>query len=148
LTLFRRSGDTWAVSRSLSDLGQIRVLQGNFAEAKAFAAEGVTLSLQLGDVREVAWYLETFAAAHAAQGDAGRAARLWGAADRLLESVGSPLLPLGMLRDRFWDRARESLGEPAFQAALSEGRAMSQAQAVQYALAAPPDARAPQDAAG
>jgi non-specific serine/threonine protein kinase len=136
LALFRRSDDMWAVSRTLTDLGQIRVLQGHFAEAKAFAAEGVTLSLQLGDVREIAWYLEIFAATQAAQGDAGRAARLWGALDRLLESVGVPLMPEFTLREPYLNGARESLGEPAFQDAMSEGRAMSLAQAVDYALAA------------
>jgi len=89
----------------------------------------------LGDRREVAWYLEIFAAAEAGQGDAGRAARLWGASDRLLERVGSPLLPEArILRDRYFDSARESLGEGPFEAALSEGRAMSLKQAVQYAL--------------
>jgi non-specific serine/threonine protein kinase len=135
LALFRRSDDMWAVSRTLTDLGQIRVLQGHFADAKAFAAEGVILSLQLGDVREIAWYLEIFAATQAAQGNAGRAARLWGALDRLLESVGVALMPEFTLRDPYLDGARESLGESAFQDALSEGRAMSLRQAVQYALA-------------
>ena len=148
LALFRRSEDLWAVSRTLTDLGQIRVLQGHFAEAKAFAAEGVTLSLQLGDVREVAWYLEIFAATNAAQGDAGGAARLWAALDRLLESVGCPLMPEFTLRDVYLNGARESLGEDAFQAALLEGRAMSQAQAVQYALSTVSDDRSPQDAHG
>ena len=137
-----------AVSRTLTDLGQIRVLQGHFAEAKAFAAEGVTLSLQLGDVREIAWYLEIFAATHAAQGDAGRAARLWGSLDRLLESVGAPLMPEFMLRDPYLNGARESLGEPAFQDALSEGRAMSLKQAVQYALAETFHDRVADDAVG
>jgi hypothetical protein len=42
--------------------------------------------------------------------------------------------------------ARESLGEDAFQAALLDGRAMSQAQAVQYALSMVSDDRPPQDA--
>jgi predicted ATPase len=145
LALFRRSDDMWAVSRTLTDLGQIRVLQGHFAEAKAFAAEGVTLSLQLGDIREIAWYLEIFAATHAAQGDAGHAVRLWGALDRLLESVGAPLMPEFKLRDFYLNGARESLGEPAFKDAMSEGRAMSLQQAVQYALAETSRDHAPDD---
>jgi hypothetical protein len=37
-------------------------------------------------------------------------------------------------RDRYFDRARESLGDSAFQTALSNGRAMSLTQAVEYAL--------------
>jgi hypothetical protein len=60
---------------------------------------------------------------------------LWGAADQLLESVGAPLNPLFEdLRDRYFDDVRKACGERAFQAALSEGRAMSLTEAVQYAL--------------
>jgi hypothetical protein len=44
-------------------------------------------------------------------------------------------MPEFTLRDRYLNGARESLGEVAFQAALLEGRAMSQAQAIQYAVA-------------
>ena len=43
-------------------------------------------------------------------------------------------MPEFTLRDRYLNGARESLGEPAFHAALSEGRAMSLKQAIQYAL--------------
>jgi non-specific serine/threonine protein kinase len=133
--LYRRTGDTWSVSRELVDFGQVRVLQGRFAEARALGAEGIALSLQLEDRREIAWYLEVFAGAEAAQGDAERAARLWGASDRLLESVGTPLLPdIAVHRDRYLESVRNSLGDSAFQAALSEGRAMSVTQAVHYAL--------------
>jgi non-specific serine/threonine protein kinase len=112
LGLWRRTGDTWAISRGLADLGQVRVLQGHYAQAKAFGAEGVALSQQLGDRREIAYYLEIFAAAAAGQGDAGRAARLWGASDGLLESVGSALLVHAkLLHDRYFDGAKASLGE-------------------------------------
>jgi non-specific serine/threonine protein kinase len=146
LALFRRTRDVWILSRTLTDLGQIRVLQGRVVEARAIADEGLSLSLQLGDVREVAYHFEIFAATHAAQGNAGRAARLWGALDRLLESVGSPLMPGFKLRDGYLKGARESLGELAFQDALSEGRTMSLQQAVHYALDATSHDRTPDDA--
>jgi tetratricopeptide (TPR) repeat protein len=135
LELFRDTGDKWGISRCLCDLGQLLVPQGHYAQAKALGAEGIALSQELGDRREVAWYLEIFAAAAAAQGESGRAARLWGASDRLLDSVGSPLLfEAQSLHDRYFDGAKESLGEGPFHAALSEGRAMSLTQSVQYAL--------------
>jgi non-specific serine/threonine protein kinase len=135
LELFRRSGDIWGVSRMLTNVGQVAVLQGNCAGARALAAEGIALSQELGDRREVALYLEIFAAAEAGQGDVARATRLWGASDRLLESVGSPLQPENaMLRDRYFETAKASLGDAAFQGALTEGRAMALTQAIQYAL--------------
>jgi hypothetical protein len=53
----------------------------------------------------------------------------------LLESVGAGLAPpMKSFRDLYFDRARESLGDSAFQTALSDGRAMSLTQAVEYAL--------------
>ena len=135
LELFRRSGDMWGISRMLTNVGQVSVLQRHYSRAKVLAAEGIALSQELGDRREVALYLEIFAAAEAGQGDPGRAARLWGASDRLLESVGSPLQPENaMLRDRCLNAAKESLGDRLFQAALSEGRAMTLKEAIQYAL--------------
>jgi len=135
LELFRRSGDMWGISRMLTNLGQVSVLQTHYVRAKALAAEGIALSQKLGDRREVALYLEICAAAEAGQGNVARAARLWGASDRLLESVGSPLQPENaMLRDRCFDSAKESLGESLFQAALSEGRTMTLRKAIQYAL--------------
>jgi hypothetical protein len=39
-----------------------------------------------------------------------------------------------MLRDRCFNNAKESLGEGLFQAGLSEGRAMTLREAIQYAL--------------
>jgi len=40
------------------------------------------------------------------------------------------------IRDRHFDGVRAALGDAAFQAAFSEGRAMSMWQAIQYALEA------------
>ena len=135
LELFRRSGDIWGISRMLTNVGQVAVLQGHYVRAKALAAEGIALSQGLGDRREVALYLEICAAAEAGRDDFARAARLWGASDRLLESVGSPLQPENaMLRDRYMEGAQVSLGDNAFQAASSEGRAMSLSEAIHYAL--------------
>jgi len=135
LELFRRTGDKWAMAVLLQDLGCIRVVQGHYAQAEAVGAEGIALNQELGDRRGVAWCLDIYAAAAAAEGEAGRAARLWGASDGLLEIVGAPLLPQNIwLRDRYFDSVKESLGDGSFQAILSEGRAMSLKQAIRYAV--------------
>ena len=65
------------------------------------------------------------------------AARLWGAMFGLLDSMASPLQASikMMIGDRYIDRAKEALGADAFEQALSEGRAMSLQQAIQYAVA-------------
>jgi hypothetical protein len=58
---------------------------------------------------------------------------LWGASDGLFDSVGAVSF-YKSIRDRYFDTARESLGDTAFQAALATGRAMSLKHAIQYAL--------------
>jgi hypothetical protein len=70
---------------------------------------------------------------------------LRGAADTLLEAVGSSLpAQFESFRASYLGQVSELLAADAFQAALSVGRAMTPAQALQYALAAtgppnPPD---------
>jgi hypothetical protein len=64
-----------------------------------------------------------------------RAARLFGAAAALREAIGAPMPPSEheAYRRRVC-RAREMLGEAAFDAARAEGRAMTPDQAIAYAL--------------
>ena len=134
--LARETGDTFLIIKALANLATIRVLQERCDEARELGAEAMLLSQQLEDRGGAAMSLESLAAAEAAAGQAIRAARLWGAADQLLESVGALLNPLfRQLRDRYVDDVRRSCGGDAFQRALSEGRAMSVTRAVQYALA-------------
>ena len=77
--------------------------------------------------------LEILGAAEAASGQCVRATQLWGASDGLFDSVGAASF-YKSIRDRYFDTARESLGDTAFQAALAKGRAMSLKHAIQYAL--------------
>jgi non-specific serine/threonine protein kinase len=90
----------------------------------------------------------------ALQGEPARASRLWGASEVLREVLGLPLTSL--VRDRYdyegyLAAARAELDEAAFEAAWSEGRAMSPEQAIEYALGteepAPPAAPKPEERA-
>ena len=64
-----------------------------------------------------------------------RAARLFGAAERLREVSGLPLTPDEKVwNDRGIPAARTLLGDRAFAAAWDEGRALFWEQAVAYAL--------------
>jgi non-specific serine/threonine protein kinase len=136
LELIRQTGDSFVIGIGLGDLALVRVLQGLYHEAKEFACEGIVLCQQAGDRRGTAWCLESLADALAAQGQAMNAARLWSAADELLSSIGLSSPPTyKQVRHRFLDRVKEALGDRAFEAVSSEGRAMSLTQAVQYALA-------------
>ena len=65
-----------------------------------------------------------------------RAARMFGAAERLRESIDA-VLPLAeqLELDRNVSRLRAHLGDAALQSAWAEGRAMTLEQAIEYALA-------------
>lgn len=92
----------------------------------------------MGDTRGVAYCLQSIAMVDAAEGHAIRAARLLGAAEGLLESVGAAgQTTVTRVQEGFLSAAVASIGDAAFQAAATEGRAMPFAQAIQYALEGP-----------
>ncbi len=133
--LLRQTGETWGLGILLGDLAGLRLLQGRYADARALGHEAIFLCEELGDRRGVAWSLATLATAEAAEGRSDRAARLWGASAGALEAMGVPAqLTIKRVQDRFLDVAKASMGEHAFQAASSQGRALSLKQAVQVAL--------------
>jgi non-specific serine/threonine protein kinase len=136
LELSRRQGDKWGMGISLGDLALLRVVQHRYAQARALCAEGIALSREFGDRRGIGWCLGILSGAEAADGHALRAARLRGAMEGLLESVGAPVqasydLWIG---DRSLDAMKDSLGDSVFQAAVTEGRTMSLARAIQLGL--------------
>jgi predicted ATPase/DNA-binding SARP family transcriptional activator/DNA-binding CsgD family transcriptional regulator len=153
LSLFRELDDEWCVARTLSWLGLVTAYKGDDHEAAAgFLREGLALIQRIGDWEWATYCLESFAALAGAQGDGTRAARLYGAAEALRETIGAPLPPVDRPDyDRSVAAARSRLDEAAFAAAWAEGRAMPLETAVEYALAderpAPPPASAPEESA-
>jgi hypothetical protein len=130
----RQEGETWSLGVLLSAAAGLRVVRQDFVQASAQASEALSLCQELEDPRGMAWSLEVFAGLLAAGGDADGAARLWGAAEGLLESVGGSLAPsIKWVRDRYIEPIRTSLGDASFKSARAEGRAMSPVQAMALA---------------
>ena len=103
-------------------------------KARAYASEALSIYRELEDPRGIAWSLDVFAGLIATEGHAAEAARLWGASDGLLATVGGTLVPtIGWIRDRYFEPARAALGERAFEAARAEGRAMAPERAIALA---------------
>ncbi|MEO8259109.1 MAG: winged helix-turn-helix domain-containing protein [Acidobacteriota bacterium] len=127
--------DPWASSIHVSSLVGLRVVQGRYAEANALAAEGVALCRDIEDPIRTAWSLVGVAAAYAVQGRPLNAARLWGASEQLLDSAAASLPPTQRwIRDHHFENVKAALGDVAFQAAFSDGRAMSMRQAIESVL--------------
>jgi non-specific serine/threonine protein kinase len=143
LMQYRASGDMYAVAVALNHCGMVALDQGDEAQAGAHLAESLTLQRELGDHWQTALALELCAGVTAAQGrragDAQpgglRAARLFGAAEALRETLGAPILPHNQeYHQRRVMAARAQLDEAAFAAAWAEGRVMTLKQAIAEAL--------------
>ena len=136
LVLVRQQGEKWGMGIALFDLGLLRTVQHRYAQARALCAEGLVLYQEFGDRRGIAYCLGILAAVELAEGHALRAARLRGAMEALLESVGLPVQATynEWIGDRSFATMKESLGDSEFEAALAEGRTMSLVRAIQFGL--------------
>ena len=130
----RRAGEAWGLSILLSAAAGLRIVRQDFDQARAQASEAMSLCQELEDPRGIAWSLDVFAGLLAAGGHADGAARLWGASDGLLASVGGSLVPsIGWIRDRYFEPVKTSLGVAPFETARAEGRAMPLVHAIALA---------------
>jgi predicted ATPase/DNA-binding winged helix-turn-helix (wHTH) protein len=136
LAICRRRGEKWGVGIVLYDLALLRVVQQRHADARTLCAEGIALSREFGDRRGIAWWLGILSGVEAAEGHALRGARLRGAMEGLVESVGAPIQATyhEWIGDRSLDTMKNALGEREFQAAVAEGRSMSLERAIAFGL--------------
>ena len=125
LTNYRDVGDRQGIRAALSSLGWLALTYGDVETARRRYEESLEV-LRCEPPRPRAQSLAGLAEVAAMQGHATWAARLWGAAERQLQSADA-VLP-SVLRpaySRLLATARAQLGEAAFTAAWSEGQHMS-----------------------
>jgi predicted ATPase/DNA-binding SARP family transcriptional activator len=135
LEIGRELGNMMGVAQSLGNLGNVAWSQGDYASARSLQEESLDIKRQLGDRRGIASSLEAFAGLNGKAIKREKAARLWGAAERLREEIGSPLRPTDQEEQNGAAAAvRAAIGENAFAAAWAEGRIMTMEQAIEYAL--------------
>ena len=110
--------------------------QGNVEQAERLLKEGLAWQRELENRRQIAESLERFAILAVGRRQPGRAAQLLGAASMLRKRLGAPLPPIEHAGiDSTVTAVRAQLGEAAFDAAWTEGQAMTLEQAVAEALA-------------
>ncbi|MFL5735691.1 MAG: tetratricopeptide repeat protein [Chloroflexia bacterium] len=145
LSISRSLGDEWGISTVLNNLSLVARAAGDPYTARPLVQESLRIRRGLGDKYAIAFSLAGLAALAAEEaarhegiqgvGPATRAARLLGATDYLLETIGARLDPLYNTEyERSTAAARARLGDAAFEQALQEGAAMSLAQAMAYGL--------------
>ena len=130
LALFREMGEREGMIQTQRLLASALALQGNHGAAQSLYEESLVIARTLDDKELMASCLEGLASVVAAQGELPWAARLWGAAEALRETLGTPLPPVYRADyECFVATARTQLGEQAFAAAWAEGRTMTPEQA-------------------
>jgi non-specific serine/threonine protein kinase len=126
-----------------------RWLQHDLPQVIAHTKEALRLNGALHDQVGVAWCVEMLAWVAAAEDDAQRAAVLFGMGDTLWEQIGGWLSGWGTVREvssQCRAKARDALGQPAFEAAVQRGKSFTLDEAVAYALGeqpTPPPAASP-----
>ena len=135
LALCRETRDKHGTSIALLTLAGVAQAERDYERARDLFDEGLTVSAELGNEADIVHCLEGLATVAGEEGRIVRAARLWGAAESLLEKIEAVYT---YVPDRSINRsqvaARSKTDEAAWEAAWAEGRVMSLEQAVEYAL--------------
>jgi len=135
LTLFRDPEDRYLECRARHFLGQAARLTGNYAQARASYRRAVIILAEMNNSWGLFYLLEALACLAAAEAQWERAARLFGAAERLGETIGSLIAPIERAEcERDMAAARAALGEPAFAVAWAAGQALTLDEMIAYAL--------------
>jgi predicted ATPase/serine/threonine protein kinase len=125
LVVARRSHHEHGVSVNLCNLGAVLCEMGDPDAAEACYEESLAASRALGSVEGIGLCVDGLGAVAAKRREWARAAKLAGAAEAILDSVGAKLAPPDRaFRERYLAEALANLGEEPFEAALAEGRAL------------------------
>jgi predicted ATPase/DNA-binding SARP family transcriptional activator len=135
LAIHREQGNRQPMPDPLNKLGTVALRQGDYEAARARFEESLTICHEVGDKPRLAQTLEGLASLAGTRSRPARAARLFGAAATLRETIGAPVHPAHRpaLEQRVTE-TRAILGEEAFTAGWAAGRALTLDEAVAEAL--------------
>jgi non-specific serine/threonine protein kinase len=135
LITVREVGERFGEAVTLRSLGMVECADGNLKAAEQHLAESLAICGKLSDRVNTAAAIEGLAHVAVAIDTPRRAARMWGAAERLREEVGSRL-PVyeHAAHAKVLEAARAAVGQEEFNKAWQEGRAMTLEDAVRYTL--------------
>ena len=138
LNIFRAEGDQTHVAWGLEGLAGIAYLKKDFAGAFEFHLESLKFKVDVMDKLGIAYSFEGLAQISAAEGQSEEAAILWGAANRIRETIR---VPLESSRENIYTSlitiAREQIGDEVFDKAWKKGKSMTLNEAIEYALTLP-----------
>jgi tetratricopeptide (TPR) repeat protein len=135
LEIHRELGIRRGEAECLGNLAYVALEQGEYPVARAWFEQALAANREAEYPKWDAELLLGVAQLAAALRADARAARLWGAAEGLRETIGTPLPPSRReTYERQVSEVRAALGEEAFAGVWAEGRVMSREEAIDYAL--------------
>ena len=141
----RRRHDPLAVYIALFTAAQVAITTGDTDRARRQLEEGIALSLDTGDLANLAYFLEALSVVEAQAGRHTRIGVLYGAARRLRESVGANVYgyykPDEALLAEALAAAEAALGEAEFAASVDAGRRLTVPEVAAYARGLQADGR-------
>jgi tetratricopeptide (TPR) repeat protein len=142
VALFREVDDTWGIASALFRMAMVALDEGAYPQVGTYLVESLIRLRELGERWQIVNTLEVLSCLAAVQGQQLedmqpsllRSARIFGATERLRETLSAPVLPS---EQHFYERGVAILHahlDAATLAAWAEGRAMTLEQAIEYAL--------------
>jgi hypothetical protein len=140
LAISRQLGDRWSEHFAHHFLGDVAVMEGDFAEAERRYRLSLEAAWQTGDQVESCYELQGMAMAAAGNGEAERALRLASAADANIRKLGLQGIPPFWIAlvNRHVAMARAALRPDAAEAAWAAGATLSMQAAVTEAMRGEP----------
>jgi predicted ATPase/DNA-binding XRE family transcriptional regulator len=135
----RAFGDTWMIANLLPNLAMVALDQGDHRKAEAYLTESLTILREMGERWQIVHTLEVCAclAAQGTQANLLRSARIFGATEKLRETLAAPMMLFQRdFNERGIAHLRAQLDEETFRTAWAEGRGMTLEQTVADALEA------------
>ncbi len=134
LDLLTGLGDRYFTPILLDGLGTLAQYRGDYERARTLHSQCLTLCREMDDRRIIALSLEKLAGVAVGQGQAGRAARLLGAAEALREAINVPVESVDRVDyARIVAATSACLERGVFARAWARGRAMELEQAIALA---------------
>jgi predicted ATPase/DNA-binding XRE family transcriptional regulator len=134
----RRRGDRLSWYIALYNLAQVEMTRGRAEPARGHLTDGMRLSLETGDLANLAYLLDALAVLEAAEGLHARVPLLIGAAQAIRETTGVQgygyYRPDPEVAAKAVDEARRRLGDDRYDDALDVGRTLQPDEAVRLAL--------------
>jgi predicted ATPase len=137
VALCRESGQIMVGSWAIARLGYVALRQGDMQRADVFFREGLQHFKGVGNRIGIVYTIEGLASLAVAQGNPARAVRLFAWADTIRVAIDNTRPPVEQVTvDRDFARIHAQLDQATIEIVSAAGQAMSQEQAISYALEA------------